>query len=535
MKTSLKKILILILSGSFSMLAQTATAPSSGNGTAGSPYQIATWQNLYWISQNSSEWSSGKYFIQTANIDLTATDPAINTWNSGAGWSPIGTSTTPFSGNYNGQNYTINGLYINRASTDNIGLFGYTNGASISSVGLTSGSVSGKTNVGTLVGANYGSTPITNSNNTGTVRGSSQVGGLVGNNYNGTITLSYNTGTIGNGIITTSGSSYVGGLVGHNDRGIIRNCYSTGSIDGGYWGVGGLVGYNNTNGGTVDKCYSTGHINAYPNPDPSYGIYRFGGLVGDCCSGPVSNSFWDVETSGTSLSPSGQGTGKTTAQMKTQSTFTNVGWDFTTIWEMVGTNYPRLISNQDSALPVELSYFTGIASQVGVELVWHTNTEINNYGFVIERSINGKGWINIGFVNGNGNSNSPKNYSFVDSEPTSGKIKYRLKQIDLDGKFEISHALEINIEVPVSFALNQNYPNPFNPATTISYQLPLDSKVSLTVYDALGIQVTKLVDEVKRAGSYKTTFDGSLLASGIYFYQLKADNYIATKKFVLIK
>ena len=301
-------ILFVVLFLTQTLRTQIATAPTTGDGSSGSPYQIATWQNLYWISQNSSEW--GKYYIQTANIDFTSVSPAINTWDSGAGWTPIGNSSTNFTGSYNGQNNFIKGLYINRPSTDCVGLFGYASDSTIQYVGLISCSVSGQNYVGSLVGENHGT--ISYTYNTGTVHGSSQVGGLVGHHYSGTINNSYNTGTIGNGIITTSGASYVGGLVGHSHYGLIINSYNTGKIDGGYWGVGGLVGYNNTDGGTVEKCYSSGLVNAYPNPDPSYGIYRFGGLVGDCCSGPVYDSYWDIEASGTSISSSGQGTGKTT-------------------------------------------------------------------------------------------------------------------------------------------------------------------------------------------------------------------------------
>lgn len=343
MKKSVLLLAIIKFFISFGLYSQTATAPAAGDGSSGNPFQIATWQNLYWISQNSAEW--GHSYIQTANIDFNSASPAINTWDSGAGWTPIGNATTKFTGSYNGQYFTITGLYINRSSTDNIGLFGYTNGATISNIGLIGGSVIGKNYVGTLVGANYGATPINNSYNTGTVSGSSQVGGLVGINNDGTITSSYNTGTIGNGVITSSGSYYVGGLVGHNNVGTIRNCYSIGAISG-YYGIGGLVGYNNTDGGTVDKCYSTGYISAYTSTIG--GLYRYGGLVGDCCSGTVSDSYWDTDSSGTTSSPSGKGTGKTTAEMKSASTFLGGGWDFTltgNIWAMNGSDnngYPFL-------------------------------------------------------------------------------------------------------------------------------------------------------------------------------------------------
>ena len=91
------------------------------------------------------------------------------------------------------------------------------------------------------------------------------------------------------------------------------------------------------------------------------------------------------------------------------------------------------------------------------------------------------------------------------------------------------------LSTPKKYSLLQNYPNPFNPSTAIKYQIPNSSFVSLKVYDILGNEVETLVNEIKTAGSYEVKFNGSNLSSGIYFYQLKTNNYIATKKFMLFK
>jgi hypothetical protein len=210
-------------------------------------------------------------------------------------------------------------------------------------------------------------------------------------------------------------------------------------------------------------------------------------------------------------------------------------------------------------LPVELTSFTAVpqtplrgASQ-SVVLNWQTATEVNNYGFEIEKSpsptpsqreganspLGGKegGWRTVGFVNGHGNSNSPKNYSFVDSNPPSGKVQYRLKQIDYDGKFEYSDVVEVSIETPAQFKLEQNFPNPFNPETTISYKIQAASKVSLKVYDVLGREVATLVDEYKQAGTYNSKLNTQSLelSSGVYFYTLRAGAFVQTKKLLLTK
>ena len=86
-----------------------------------------------------------------------------------------------------------------------------------------------------------------------------------------------------------------------------------------------------------------------------------------------------------------------------------------------------------------------------------------------------------------------------------------------------------------TFVLEQNYPNPFNPSTKISWQSPVASQQNLEIYDVLGNKITTLVDDYKPAGRYELEFNAVNLPSGVYFYQLKAGNYIETKKMILIK
>jgi hypothetical protein len=90
-------------------------------------------------------------------------------------------------------------------------------------------------------------------------------------------------------------------------------------------------------------------------------------------------------------------------------------------------------------------------------------------------------------------------------------------------------------QLPTNFSLNQNFPNPFNPSTTISYELPRSVNVSLSVFDPLGQEIIKLVNDKQGAGIHSVKFDGSRLPSGVYFYRLKAGDFIATKKFILLK
>ena len=189
------------------------------------------------------------------------------------------------------------------------------------------------------------------------------------------------------------------------------------------------------------------------------------------------------------------------------------------------------------ALPVELTSFTAKVVGNTIELNWITATEVNNYGFEVERSSNMtmNEWERIGFVEGQGNSNSPKEYSFTDSPKGGSKLSYRLKQIDTEGKYAYSNVINIEINLPIEVRLNQNYPNPFNPSTNISYSISKSSRVVLRVYDVLGNLVTTLVNENQEIGSYTIDFNAGELSSGIYYYKLQADNFVAVKKMLLLK
>jgi hypothetical protein len=204
-------------------------------------------------------------------------------------------------------------------------------------------------------------------------------------------------------------------------------------------------------------------------------------------------------------------------------------------------NYSTGLSADPIMVPVEMTSFTAAASSNKVTLNWKTATEVNNYGFEIERrvvaSVNNEtvAWTKIGFVAGNGTSNSAHNYSYADASVSSGTYVYRLKQVDHDGTYKYSSETEVSIDVPNAFVLNQNYPNPFNPTTTIAYTIPEQGMVSLIVYDVLGRQVGALVNEYKSAGNYTVSLDASKLSSGVYFYCLQSGSFIQKKKMVLLK
>ena len=210
-----------------------------------------------------------------------------------------------------------------------------------------------------------------------------------------------------------------------------------------------------------------------------------------------------------------------------------------------------------ASVPVELSTFAASVQQSNTELQWQTATEINNYGFEVERRStspvsppyqggdNRGGWLKVGFVAGAGTSNSPHEYAFSDQKLPAGRYAYRLKQIDNDGLFKYSNSVEVEIKnVPSVFSLEQNYPNPFNPSTTIRFGLPnvgTQYIVSLNVYDILGRKVATLVDGIKEAGFVEVVWKANV-ASGLYIYRIEAistDNpnsrFVNAKKLLFLK
>ncbi len=200
-----------------------------------------------------------------------------------------------------------------------------------------------------------------------------------------------------------------------------------------------------------------------------------------------------------------------------------------------------------SEVPVELISFTAENNQDAVILRWNTATEKNNIGFDVERnavkpgSSNPDTWKKIGFVEGNGTTTEPKIYSFKDAGADDGQVLYRLKQIDLDGTARYSKQIEIEVNnLPKEFALSQNYPNPFNPSTRIKYDVPVQSQVTLNIYDALGGLVRSLVSEAKEPGRYTITWNGrnnynQPVSSGFYIYRITAGNFSAVRKMLMLR
>ena len=298
-----------------------------GDGTAGNPYLIEDVLDLQNMSNNLTA-----YYVLKNDIDASATKG----WNGGAGFNPVGNRTVAFNGTLDGKGHNITGLFIARAGTDYVGLFGYLgNNGSVSNVSILNGNVTGKENTGGLAG--YSNGTVNNSCFIGNLTGRGyNAGGLVGYNCKGTVNNSYaigevtgsddflgglvgynyygnvnNSGAAGN--VTRTGSSaisigglfgvnyygtvansyarknvsgvgdYFGGLVGNNDHGTVSGSYACGNVSG--WNqIGGLLGFNYY--GTVNGSYAEGNVS---------GTRNVGGLFGENRDGTVSNSHYDID------------------------------------------------------------------------------------------------------------------------------------------------------------------------------------------------------------------------------------------------
>ncbi len=328
------------------LMAQTSTAPT-GTGSAQDPYLIETLANLYWVSiqTNNGNSFSGKYFLQTQDIDASIT----STWSWGQGWNPIGYATNwqtrPFSGIYNGNGKTITGIYINRPTTNSVGLFGRTSNSTIINLNLENATISGGSTVGGMVGMTW-QCVLSDSSVSGSVSGTGfNIGGLVGNN-SADINRCSSTADV-------TGGSYVGGLIGWNylsDKSI-SNSFSAGNVSGTDY-VGGFLGHQNWGGMT--NCYARGDVTLTASGSTTYRIGGFAGnspqnqsIINSYSTGNVvildgsthtnkgfngsgtwtsAINFFDLETSGQSSSPGA--TPKTTAEMHTPLNFLPAGWDF---------------------------------------------------------------------------------------------------------------------------------------------------------------------------------------------------------------
>ena len=198
----------------------------------------------------------------------------------------------------------------------------------------------------------------------------------------------------------------------------------------------------------------------------------------------------------------------------------------------------------DDVVPVELLSFNGDVRESGIDLFWETATEQDNYGFYVERRIQGEEeFASIGFVAGNGTTSTINRYNYFDANVTINQTyEYRLRQVDRDGAHDcgISQIITLTYDKVADIALEQNAPNPFVNSTLIKFNLPVAQNARLEVVDMLGNVVRTLANGYHTATGHSVSFDGrdeqgNILPNGQYIYRLTADNGVVNGKMTIAR
>lgn len=207
----------------------------------------------------------------------------------------------------------------------------------------------------------------------------------------------------------------------------------------------------------------------------------------------------------------------------------------------LSTSQNGVILKTADPLPVQLSAFTASTFGSSVELRWRTETEVENYGFEVDRRrqdpLSGPdSWNTVGFVQGAGTSSMPREYFHVDRLVPPGRYAYRIRQIDFSGSSTLTRAIEIEVSSLPSDFLVTSYPNPFNPTTTLAFALPEPGRVLIRIYNLFGEDVATVADRDFSAGAgHKVVFDASGFPSGTYIARISAGPTTVTRKLLLLK
>lgn len=325
-----------------SVISQNTDLPYQGSGTQADPYRISSPNDFALLSWHSSAFD--KHFVLTNDIDLQN----IMVY-------PIGT----FTGTFDGKGHVIRNVTIHQPTDSYIGLFSRAaKGAVITSLGIEDANIVGGDCVGILIAEDQGAA-VSNCFSTGSANGFSSIGGLVGKKLDGTLDKCYSIADV-TSWDPNGTAAYAGGLVGSISSGTISNCYSQSKVKGCSY-AGGLVGAFTGTSPVILNCYAAGPVSSaslYVSPPPSAKYYAGGLIGGTAASASNTTCFWDTQTSGITIL-STAGIGKTTQQMKTMSTYTSAGWDFSgetlhgtaDLWHMPfgSVGYPMLYWQRDIA------------------------------------------------------------------------------------------------------------------------------------------------------------------------------------------
>ena len=518
----LNKILTTLIIITLNMLCYSQF--SGGTGTVEDPYNIATAEDL-----NNIRYYLTSSFIQTADIDL-----GVAPWNEGEGWDPIGNydpfdSSKSFSGNYNGNKFIINNLYINRPTENYLGLFGSTEGCVLSNITILNCQMFGGSAIGGLVAFSYNDFFL-NCRIEGMIEASSGIG-LLAYFFEG-----YNIeNCYVKGKIKSTNGGWIGGLISICQAIIVDNCSSeiiiesNGIVTGGLFGQiidltqieNSFVNCNITSTSTfaagfvainvqvhkpsfINNCYATGDIFTIDS--------RAGGFIGDACGDNIeslnihiSNCFTDVNITGQDHIGGFIG-----------STYENAD-----IYNCYSTGLVTGNSN--------IGGFIGSIDSVNTVTVTNCYWDMETSGIDSSAAGEGRTTADMTFPY-SGNTYVGWDFANVWRDDTAN-------QNNGYPTFQWVSGIEEDDDyiIPKTSKLYQNYPNPFNPVTQIKFDLAKAGNVKLSVYNINGQKIAELLNGVQNAGTHSVQFDGSNLNSGVYYYTLETDGIRQTNKMILTK
>ena len=187
-------------------------------------------------------------------------------------------------------------------------------------------------------------------------------------------------------------------------------------------------------------------------------------------------------------------------------------------------------------LPVQLTAFDAVLSGQKAHLTWATAAELNNNGFEILHAIGSGDFQAIAFVEGHGTTLDAQQYTYTTRSLTPGTHRFRLKQIDRDGAYVQTEAVEVTVAMEEQYTVEAAYPNPFNPQTNLSFRVRQAQRVTVALYNMLGQRVQVLQEGMVQADAPQVVrVDGSSLASGTYLVRIAGANFAETQRIVLIK
>lgn len=289
----------------------------------------------------------------------------------------------------------------------------------------------------------------------------------------------------------------------------------------------------------ITNCYATGAVN-----EGDYEYDQGGGLIGYQCGATITNSFWDIETTGQATSAGG--IGKTTLEMQDINTYLNAGWDFVDevtngtedIWAIqpeLNLGYPYIVGPEFN-WPEIVNFVpseTEITIKLGNPLVFSIIAE-TMHGDIVYK------W----YVNKTEQDSNTHIFNYQFTEP----LEYQVKAVVSNGSYSAEQTWNVNVAVsnddnaavPLITGLVSNYPNLFNPDTTILYSLKEAGKISVTIYDLRGRVVKKLHNAYENAGVHSVTWNGlnsddQDVASGVYLIRMKSEDGNHTRKITLMK